>query len=134
MINWDHFTQSLLGTLVHSLWQSGLLFLLYRLAVALFQWHNPDARRNGLLFLLGIQCLISLTSFYLLYQGASFYPVDRNFTGILNTFTQDQSLLVLYNLAAIAYLLVLSGKLAYMMIGDGTDSGNGSAKTIKTSC
>ena len=117
MINWDHFTQSLLGTLVHSLWQSGLLFLLYRLAVALFQWHNPDARRNGLLFLLGIQCLISLTSFYLLYQGASFYLVDRNFTGILNTFTQDQSLLVLYNLAAIAYLLVLSGKLAYMMIG-----------------
>ena len=39
-----------------------------------------------------------------------------NFTGILNTFYARPTV-GLYNLAAIAYLLVLSGKLAYMMIG-----------------
>ncbi len=66
------FIETLLLTLLHSVWQLAVLFLGYKFIAVFFLKQQSLARRNLLYVSLGLQFLISIASFiYILLQGSA---------------------------------------------------------------
>ena len=62
------FSYSLCMSLLHSLWQSALLLLLYLLWQLIFRKQTPAIKRNTLLSLLTIQLFFSILTFISYFQ------------------------------------------------------------------
>ena len=63
----EHFANSFILTMLHSVWQMAVLLLLYMAANVFMQKRLPIVRRNLLLLLLGGQFLLSIISFLIIY-------------------------------------------------------------------
>lgn len=62
------FVQSFCATLLHSCWQAGLIMLLYILVKPLLKKQAPDFNRNMLFGFLTMQLIISVLTFFVLYN------------------------------------------------------------------
>jgi beta-lactamase regulating signal transducer with metallopeptidase domain len=107
---------SLLMSFLHSLWQAGALFILYRAAAASFlQLSAPAHRRNLLLLAVGIQMILSVVTFMVHYlQPAteqSFLPGWQPLT-VPGTFVQAAAPWLMA-----AYIAVLCTKITKLYIG-----------------
>ncbi len=68
----EHFSYSLLLSLIHSLWQAALLLCFYFAADLLVKRTNPVYKRNLLFVLLLTQVIASITTFFIYYSGETF--------------------------------------------------------------
>jgi beta-lactamase regulating signal transducer with metallopeptidase domain len=57
-------------TLLHSLWQSALLLLVYGAVTVILKRHTPSSRRNFLYLLLLTQLILSSATFWIYYSGS----------------------------------------------------------------
>ena len=83
-----HFSYCFCLTLMHSLWQAALLFLLYLGFDTAIKKNNPVIKRNILFSLLLGQLVLSVSTFYIYYSGAvSLYAdlIEANFSGLLRS-------------------------------------------------
>lgn len=69
----EHFANSFILTMLHSVWQMAVLLLLYIGANVFMQKRLPIVRRNLLLLLLCGQFLLSIISFFILYYRPGAY-------------------------------------------------------------
>ncbi len=76
------FSYSLCMSLLHSLWQSALLLLLYQLWQSMFRKQNPAIKRNTLLSLLLVQLFFSVLTFISYFQDSSILAFQWIETGI----------------------------------------------------
>lgn len=66
----EHFYDSFMLSLLHSLWQSALLFGFYYGVIFLFKTSHPLFRRNLLFGILTVQLCVTIISFCFYYTGA----------------------------------------------------------------
>ena len=100
----EHFSFSLLMSLLHSLWQAAVLVCFYHGLMLLFPHRSPEQKRNFLFLLLGVQVTLSLSTFIVLYNGSSL--IDK-FAGLsLSTYAQSSAHILSPWIVA-AYLIVL---------------------------
>src|SRR5436190_1095549 len=67
------FSYSFVSSLLHSIWQSAVLLLIYIIINAVFTKQLPGIKRNALYFLLIAQVIISCLTFFICYTGTA-YP------------------------------------------------------------
>lgn len=107
------FSYSFCMAIVHSLWQSALLVLLYLAATkTLLQKGAPLQKRNFLFFTLASQLVLTGLTFYIYYSGNSFYDAAN---GLEKSFSALGGNKILQNYSPwlfLLYCLVLSYKLA----------------------
>ncbi len=105
---------ALVMALLHSLWQSGLLLLLYKtLSQGLMRQTTPLFRRNALLSIVAIQLLITITTCSIYYTAGE---APANWTGWVNI-EHHQLKAFLYPLAPwlfTVYLCWITGRLLYL--------------------
>ncbi len=90
-------------TLLHSIWQTALLWLFYKAAVAALKNTHPTAKRNAVLTLLLSQIFLSSITFVLTFTGIS--PVSENIFPAADYLTLQDYWLKNYS----AYFLFLYG-------------------------
>jgi beta-lactamase regulating signal transducer with metallopeptidase domain len=76
----NHFSYSFCVTLFHSLWQSGLLLLIYAALKITPGKASTSYKRNLLFFLLGAQLIVSVLTFYIYYSG-----IQHAFTNLISS-------------------------------------------------
>ena len=102
----QHFYYSFVLTLFHSLWQA-LLLLMGFYAILFFNKNSaPLFKRNLLFGLLGLQLLITVSSFFIIYFSPNFSALPNLLPGIQNLNAQAEWPLWLFT----GYLILLSFK------------------------
>ena len=96
-----------LSTLLHSLWQSALLLIMYLFVTAVIKGQTPLIRRNYLYLVLLVQFFVSATTFCIYYLDTEmFFPLlsPFNFTSLV---TINTSLKALVPWIFYSYLLII---------------------------
>ncbi len=65
----EHFSYSLLLSLIHSFWQAALLLCIYSIKALIFNRSNPVHKRNILFIVLASQFFLSISTFFIYYSG-----------------------------------------------------------------
>ncbi len=111
-----HFSYCFCLTLLHSLWQAGLLFSAYGGFNVVASRTQPAAKRNVLYLLLLGQLLISISTFVIYYTGSlSFYSeiITANFYGIISNQSYLEQIAPWFLSLYMLVLLLKSGRLLY---------------------
>ncbi len=103
----QHFYYSFVLTLFHSLWQALLLLMGFYVVLLLNKNTAPLLKRNLLFGTLGLQLLITVSSFFIIYFSPNFSALPKLLPGIQNLNSQAEWPLWLF----IGYLILLGFKI-----------------------
>ncbi len=107
------FSYSFCMAMLHSLWQSTLLMLLYQVAArTLLQIDSPLVKRNFLFTILTSQVALSGFTFWIYFSGDPFVYTYSAFTRNLSAFVQNDTLHTMAPWLFLAYMIVIGYKLA----------------------
>lgn len=116
MTSWDLFSQSLQLTLLHSFWQSAILFALYWTVTRIFPVQHPYVKRGSLLFILTAQVVLSITVFWGSFSQENYLSSAGGWNQLMYTVPADQLTLTIYWTLTGLYATVLCVRIIRMII------------------
>ncbi len=103
---------SICMSLLHSLWQAGVIILLYRLLeISLREQFTPLQKKNFLFISLGFQIVLCCCTFFIYYFDASNNLVNNNLTKAVHTLLSDSTVHAVTPWLFSFYMLVIAYKI-----------------------
>lgn len=106
----EHFSYSLLLSLLHSIWQAALLVCLYSLMDVFIKRTNPITKRNILFLFLATQILITIGTFIIYYTGSFFFAVGYIVNNINDLLIRQRTFITIAPWMIAVYFFVVVSK------------------------